>query len=329
LSGDLHEFLITARDTALVIAYTPRQVSGTLLLECVIQELELPSGRVLFEWHSADHVTPEDSYADPPTDGVTPFDYFHANAVDVYDEDHLLISSRNTWAVYKVNKTSGDIVWRLGGKHSDITQPEGSRFEWQHDARWLGNGISLFDNGADPKIEPQSRGLILNIDESAKTSSLRQQFLHPKAPSAGSQGNLQIKPDGSVVIGWGAQPYVSHHAPDGSVLLETTFPTDMYTYRGFMFDWKSQPKTSPNFIVTRNLTGSVTARASWNGATEVAHWELWAGRDHDNLRKVAQQRKTAFETVLKGEASDRYLELRAVDAQGTVLGTAQSGTPAK
>ena len=320
LAGDLHEFLITEHDTALVCAYQTRLLTGGQnVLDCVIQEVAIPSGDVRFEWRAADHVKPSASYAEVPSD-ASAFDFFHSNAIDPYDDQHLLISSRNTWTIYKVAKTDGHIVWRLGGKYSDFSQPEDTRFEWQHDARWIGGGLTLFDNGADPKVEAQSRALILDVDEAARTTALRQQFLHPKAPSAGSQGNAQRLADGSMVVGWGAQPYVTHHAPDGTVLLDATLPEAMYSYRAFLFEWEGRPTTQPQVSFNRDLTGGVTARASWNGATQIDRWEIWAGRG-DQPRLVARQRKTAFETTLHGHATESHFEVRAFDTGGALLGT--------
>src|SRR5215207_3611894 len=95
--GDHHEFLITPEDTALITIYnkvpgdsipTGDPVDGNVL-DGIVQELDIETGEVLFEWHSLEHVGLDESY-------TKPYDYFHINSIDVYDENHLLISSRNT-----------------------------------------------------------------------------------------------------------------------------------------------------------------------------------------------------------------------------------------
>src|SRR5918912_640287 len=141
--GDLHEFLITPEDTALLTAYAavPTDLSpagGTqsgAAWEGIVQELDLETGEVLFEWHSLDHVGVEDSYLPPPQDPDFVYDYFHVNSIDVDHDGNLLISSRNTWAVYKIERKGGQILWRLGGKKSDFEMGEGTRTAYQHDAR--------------------------------------------------------------------------------------------------------------------------------------------------------------------------------------------------
>ena len=153
--SDLHEFVLTPHGTALVTAWeaVPTDLSslgglrGGVVIGGVVQELALPSGRVLFEWRSLDHVPIGESYA-----GVSvhaPYDYFHVNSVELDSDGDLLVSARNTWGIYKIDRGSGDVVWRLGGKRSDFAMGPGTTFAWQHDARHHdGHLVSLFDDGA-------------------------------------------------------------------------------------------------------------------------------------------------------------------------------------
>ncbi|HZU77560.1 MAG TPA: arylsulfotransferase family protein, partial [Dehalococcoidia bacterium] len=151
LQVDLHEFLLTPQDTALITAYHPTTadlspVGGSQqgqVLDCVAQEVDVASGKVLFEWRSLDHVGVDETYNTLPSSG--PFDYFHINSIAVAPDGNLIISARNTWTVYKISRQSGQILWRLGGKRSDFTMDSGARFFWQHDARPQGaNQITLF-----------------------------------------------------------------------------------------------------------------------------------------------------------------------------------------
>ena len=164
--SDLHEFVITPRSTALVTSYEVRPANlsavggpvGGKVIGGVVQELALPSGRVLFEWRSLDHVQVEETHAAVPGH---PLDYFHVNSIDLASDGNLIVSARNTWAVYKVSRRSGNVIWRLGGKRSDFEMGRGTVFAWQHDARHHGTDlVSIFDNGAAPQVEPQSRVLV-------------------------------------------------------------------------------------------------------------------------------------------------------------------------
>ncbi|MBV8280094.1 MAG: aryl-sulfate sulfotransferase [Verrucomicrobia bacterium] len=140
LNSDAHEFLISPEDTALITVYNavPRDLSSVggsargQLIEGVVQEIDIASGRVIFEWHSLDHVGIEESYQPLPTSSATAWDYFHLNAVSIDQDGDLLISARHTSTVYKIDRHTGSVIWRLGGKRSDFNLGLGVRFWYQH-----------------------------------------------------------------------------------------------------------------------------------------------------------------------------------------------------
>ena len=214
--GDHHEFLITPEDTALFTIYhkVPMDLSSVggpkegTVLDGIVQEVDIETGEVLFEWHSLEHVGLDES--------ELRYDYFHVNAIDVDHDSNLLISSRNTSAVYKVDRRTGKILWRLGGKSSDFEMGEGARFAYQHDVRRCPNGtVTMFDN-RDKGMNEQSRGITLKLDEDAMTAVLLREYTHPKKPFAIFQGSVQTLPDGNVFVGWGSAPYLSEFGRDGS-----------------------------------------------------------------------------------------------------------------
>ena len=126
--GDLHEFSITPQDTALLTVYTETRTDLSPIggpkngpvWDGIAQELDLETGEVLFEWHSLDHVGVEESYRGPPEDPEEPLDYFHINSIEVEPDGNFLIDAKGTYAVYKVDRESGEVLWRLGGKRSDF-----------------------------------------------------------------------------------------------------------------------------------------------------------------------------------------------------------------
>src|SRR5262249_52349403 len=147
--ADLHEFQLTAAGTALLTVVQPvpadlRAVGGPAagtFLDGIVQEVDVVSGRVVFEWHASDHVALTESYA-PPQD---PFDFFHANSIDVDTDGTLLVSARHTWTVYKLDRKTGAVIARIGGKQSNYTFAAGASFYWQHDARRQPDGtITIF-----------------------------------------------------------------------------------------------------------------------------------------------------------------------------------------
>ena len=224
--ADLHEFLITPQNTALVTSTEVRTLDLTSIggrsswpvVGSVIQELEIPTARVLFEWRSLAHVPVGESHQ-----GIGPqYDYFHANSIDRDADGNLLVSSRNTWTVYKIDKGTGEVIWRLGGKKTDFTMGPGTLFAWQHDARHHGDGdlISVFDDEASPRAESQSRGIFISLDTTRMQATLTREYKHDPPLLATHTGSVQVLPNGDVLVGWGSEPYFTEYAYDGTVRLD-------------------------------------------------------------------------------------------------------------
>jgi len=208
--GDLHEFLITPQDTALLVAYAKRRwdlsaIGGPkdgMAWEGIVQEVDIQSGKVLFQWHSLEHVDIEESYIELSEDPDHIYDYFHINSIDVEPDGNLLLCARNTWGVYKVERESGKIIWRLDGKKSDFEMGPGTQSAFQHDARRQRDGtITIFDNGAHPKVHDRSRGIVVELDEEKMSAKLVREYTSPQKRLSTSQGNMQLLPNANVLIG--------------------------------------------------------------------------------------------------------------------------------
>jgi hypothetical protein len=326
--GDHHEFLITPEDTALITIYSKveRDLSGVggpvggVVLDGIVQEIDIESGEVLFEWHSLEHIGLEESY-------YAPYDYFHINSIDVYDEDHLLISARRTCAVYKVDRKTGEVVWRLGGKKSDFKMGAGVRTTLQHDARRNADGtITIFDNG-DVNRGDQSRAIMIEVDEDKMSASLVREYTHPDGLLSDMQGNVQVLPKGNILVGWGSAPFFSEFNHHGELLFHAAFPTEDESYRAFRFLWSGQPTDDPAMAVESGPEDEVTLYASWNGATEVTTWQVLAGSAPDQLELLASAPRQGFETVITVHTTEPYVSLMAVNSSGKVLGTTNAIKP--
>ncbi len=325
LPADLHEFIISDEGVAYFTAYRTyrtdlRSVGGPLrgqALDATIQGVDLATGNLVFDWSSSDHISFAESHQTYSKDA--PYDPVHVNSIDFTPDGHLLVSGRNTWAIYKVDPATGDIVWRLGGKQSDFTLGPGVRFAWQHDARTHADGtISLFDDEGDPAEAAQSRGLALEVDESAKTTSVQAQYFHPaKRLLAGSQGSFQKLPNGDVMIGWGAEPYYTELHADGTLVLDGRLEQGT-SYRAFRFDWTGGPTDQPAVAAGRGTAG-LSVFASWNGSTETARWRLLAGPAAKNLTPVTETPRDGFETEIAVPMGAAKAAVVALDATGTVL----------
>jgi hypothetical protein len=333
--GDHHEFLITPEDSALITIYSkvPMDLSGVggpvdgVVLDGIVQEIDIQSGELLFEWHSLEHVGLEESLYEPPSDLEAAFDYFHINSIDVFDEDHLLISARRTSAVYKVERKTGEVIWRLGGEQSDFEMGYGTRTDWQHDARRHQDGtITIFDNGGVQK-DVQSRGIVVEVDEDVMSATLVGEYTHPNKILAATQGNLQVLPNGNVFVGWGSEPFYSEFGPDGKLLYDASFPSQVESYRAFRFPWKGQPEDRPAVVAEAGPDERVTIYVSWNGATEVDTWQVLSGGSPDKLEPAGSAPRKGFETAVTLYTSEPYLAVEAKDGSGTVLGTSEAVEP--
>jgi len=327
LESDLHEFLLTSAGTALLTSYVEthvdlRSVGGPAhgaIEDAVFQEVDLTSGRVLLEWHSLDHIALSESYW-PLTSWS--WDYVHLNSIDVDTDGQLLVSSRNTHTIYKIDRRSGAIIWRLGGNQSDFAIGPGATFAWQHDARRQPDGtLTMFDNEGAPGGAPQSRALVLAVDEQARTASLLRQYLHPLALQAASCGSVRVLPNGNVFVGWGAEPFVSEFSPTGELLFDARLGTGYSGYRAFRIPWSAAGEDRPTIAARRHGAGATQLWVSWNGDTQVVRWEVLAGGVTGALKPLGTHPRTGFETAITLAGAPRRLAVSGLDGTGATLGT--------
>ncbi|MBO0812795.1 MAG: arylsulfotransferase family protein, partial [Microlunatus sp.] len=329
LDADLHEFLITPRNTAYITAYrrttTDLTAVGGLangkILTGTVQEIDIATGRRLFNWDSLDHVDPQESYRAATTDPGDTMDYFHINSVAEFDPDTLLISSRNTWTVYAVAKSTGRVLWRLGGKKTDFRHGPGTRFEFQHHAtRLRPDRLMIFDNAATPREGPQSRALVLGVDVKARTVRLDRALTHPAKLLANNQGSFQHLPSGDWFVGWGAEPYFSQYSAGGTLLLDGKLPDNVQSYRAFAGPWAATPTDRPLITAGSNAARGATVYVSWNGATHVDRWKVMAGAQPSALHRRAVVPRSGFETQVAVNSTGPYFQVAALDAGGRELG---------
>jgi hypothetical protein len=256
LSADGHEFLITPWNTALILSYTTTTANLTSIggppnqtvINGVVQEIDIATGQVLFQWNSEDHVPFSQSEQPLPASPSTPWDWFHINAVKVDTNGELLIDARNTWTTYEVDPRTGNILWQLGGKDSSFTlqtapgqvlDSAGEIFAWQHDPQPLGNGVyTFFDNeSSGTPLLPYSRAVTVRLNPWTHVATLLSSDNQPEGLSAASQGNAQTTADGDLFVGWGALPYFSEFDPRGNLIFNAELPAGVNTYRAYLLPW--------------------------------------------------------------------------------------------
>ena len=337
--ADLHEFQLTPRGTALITVFDGidcdlRSVGGPAdgaVADTLLQEIDVKTGLVRYEWHSLDHVALSESYASARhSSRLTPFDYFHINSIDVQPNGDLLLSARNTWAAYDIAAKTGKVRWRLEGKRSSFSMGPGTRTAWQHDARRQQDGtITFFDNGASPSVHTQSRAIQLALDTRQMSASLVRAENHATPLVAGSQGNLQTLAGGDWLIGWGEVPYISEYGPDGELLFDAHLPSGYESYRAYRLPWSAHPSGRPALAASVE-GGRELLYASWNGATQISSWRALAGPSPATMTPLASAARSGFETTIALPAgAGPYAAVQALDATGAVIGVSAAVRIAK
>jgi Arylsulfotransferase (ASST) len=329
-AADVHEFTLTPQGTAFIDVSVPvkadlSSIGGTThgnLWDYEIQELDIRTGQLLWEWHALGHVPVSASYKGQPQ-GWPPYDYFHLNSIQQLPSGNLLVCARNTWGVYEIDKQTGRVIWTLGGRYSNFSLGPGAGFEWQHDARLHGSTLSLFDDAADPQKERQSSAKVLRLDTQTMTASLGRRYTHSPPVLAAAAGGTQILPDHNVVVGWGNQGAFSEYAAGGRQIFNASLPLGQYSYRAYRFPWTGHPGTRPALALSKPANGRMKIYVSWNGATAVSAWRVRGGPRPGAFRALARARRTGFETTIVLSNPPRHLAVQALDGQGNVIGTSR------
>ena len=328
--ADLHEIRITPEGTAWIDMFDPiyenlapeHGFSNGVLTDSVVEEVDIKTGLVMWEWHALGHIPLSESHNAVPKSNY-PWDYVHINSIDPSEPGKVLLSSRNTWTIYDLNMQSGSIRWRLGGTHSSFKGASNTRFYWQHDAELQPGGlISVFDNGANPPEEKQSRGLLLEPNVAKHTVTLHKQFVNPsRTLLAASQGDMLTLPGGDWLMGYGGLPDFTEYDATGHVLLDGTLGKEVQDFRTYLSPWSGQPKSSPSVVANANGAGALAVSVSWNGATEVTSWRVLAGSSASSLTAVASGAKAGFQTTIAALTTGPYVQVQALDSAGQVIGT--------
>lgn len=363
VGADAHEFTITAENTAIVTVYETlrwdlspytdaENAADGYIRDSIFQEINLDTFEVVFQWRASEHIDMAYSY-EPIKNPEEGWDFFHINSVQKSSDGNFLISGRNTHALYMASRKTGKVLWTLGGKANQFEElgyPEGKEFSnsllsmaWQHHAQFYPGRnekeITLFDNHRNDMngwgcTENCSRGIHFSIDTAHKRVQLLNEYLHPVGLWSISQGSLQVLDNGNVFIGWGRNPAMTEHLPDGDCIFDVQFSPwrspatnwdGLDNYRAYKADWVGTPYWPPAITAEKGSKGDLTAWVSWNGATEVAEWVLLGSQKERDLdgpdRVVARAKRDGFETVLWVEkrADTRFLRAVARDIHGKIL----------
>jgi hypothetical protein len=284
----------------------------------VAQEVEIATGDVRLEWRSNDHVPLSASYESVPADREAVWDYFHINSIAVDpDDNNLIISGRNTWAFYKVERHSGRVLWTCGGRDTDFEMGHGTHFAFQHHVVPRGNGVfTLFDNqGGPPNEALQSRALILHVDARRRRVSFIREYRHRPPVLSEAQGSVQLLGSHSskVFVGWGDSTYFTEYDRDGTVVLDARLDAPgVLSYRAFESHWNGMPEAAPRLAVVRHGRAA-SLYASWNGSTEHGGWRVLGGADARELTALGVAASDGFETEIQLAHAPTHVAVEPLD----------------
>jgi hypothetical protein len=245
---DPHDVRLMPNGHFLLLGLDPQTVDMTgivtggrlnaTVIEFVIQELDLEKN-VVFQWRSMDHFQITDATHEDLT--AETIDYTHPNALDIDADSTILLSDRHMDEITKIDRATGNIIWRWGGKNNQFTFVNDTLgFSHQHSINHTDNGnYTLFDNG-NFHVPKFSRAVEYKIDGQMKTATLLWQFRHTPDIYTFAMGSVERLSNGNTFIGWGASTLAATEVrPDGSTAYEIQFPDSIISYRAFKYQWNA------------------------------------------------------------------------------------------
>jgi hypothetical protein len=330
---DEHELTVGPNGTAWVVITAPVRANLTsvggppngTVLDSIVQEIDIATNRVLWEWNALHHVPLRASYVSYFPGRA--YDFFHLNSIQPLADGHVILSARHTWAVYSVKEATGKIDWVVGGKHSSFRMGKGTRFYWQHDAVLHSHGLlTLFDDGdaggTNTKEERQSRALEIRLAMRRRRATLVHAYKHKPPALAASEGSTQLLSNHDVFVGWGSRPYFSEYTESGSQMFGGSFVRPVNSYRAYRSDFVGQPLGPPAIAVkASSVQGDDVVYTSWNGATQVTQWRVQRGPTAQGpFTTITTVPWASFETWLRVPASKGpYFRVVALDSSGNAL----------
>ncbi len=304
-----------------------RYVSGgqknARVRETCIQEFT--SGHeLIFEWRAWDHFDIRDTYVPGENELTANFIRFpHMNAVDIDTDGHILLSSRHHSEVTKINRQTGEIIWRLSGPKNQFTfiNDPLNGFENQHDIRNVGpNRYTVFDNGNEHE-PPQTRAVEYEIDTDAMTATVVWQYDNSGDHYSHYMGNAQRLPNGNTFINWAASrsdrlsQLVSEVTPGGEPVYRLEFERKSDCYRAFRFPWDGKA-AKPNLFIEPQFD-NVTLGFNLFGEKNVAYYNIYGGTS-PNPTTVLDTSHTTLARLRDLENNRRYyFRVTAVRHDGT------------
>jgi hypothetical protein len=250
---DPHDARLLPNGHALLMSYDPEPVDmsqvvaggnpNATVIGLILQEVD-DQQNVYFQWRSWDHFQITDTAHEDLT--AARIDYVHGNAIEIDADGNLLISSRHLDEITKIDRVTGDVLWRWGGRRNEFTfVGDTLHFNYQHAIRLIANGdYTLWDNG-NYHIPQFSRAVEYKLDQAARTAELIWEHREDPDVFGGAMGYVQRLDSGNTLIAMGAgKPDIFEVTPQGTKVTQLTLPDGIFSYRAYRFPLPVAPPPS-------------------------------------------------------------------------------------
>ncbi|MBN1779879.1 aryl-sulfate sulfotransferase [bacterium] len=324
-----HELLILPDGHTFMIANNPIPVDMSQIVsggaedatinDTGIQEFD-ERGNLIFVWLCSEYFDVTEATHEDLKDQF--IHYVHTNSIAIDYDGHIIASHRHLDQVTKINRQTGDIIWRLGGIKSDFDfVNDNLKLSYQHDARPVPgkpDHYTIFDNGNNRKPQ-NSRAVEFELDLENKTATRVWEYRLPMGTSTGL-GNVQRLPNGNSFINWGRGngAKATEVTPDGRVVYQADFANPNWVYRSFRFEWEHVSE-KPYLIVESSPFG-IDLIFNKFGDRTVREYTVYAGRSMNDLEQVAVTSNPFYQLTpdeLDNDA-DYYFQVNAVHENGSV-----------
>ncbi|RPI02653.1 MAG: T9SS C-terminal target domain-containing protein [Calditrichaeota bacterium] len=315
LDGGNYLLLGTREERVDLSGLFPGGNTDAIVRESAIQEFTA-TGEMIFLWRAWDHFDITDLEIENIY--LPAIRFPHMNALDIDQDGHILLSSRHLSEITKINRQTGEIIWRLGGAHNQFTfiNDPLAGFSGQHDVHALGNGrYLLFDNG-NLHQPPVSRAVEYELDTDKMTATLVWQFRDTPDKYSSWMGNAQRLPNGNTLINWSRRefPKPTEVTPEGKKVFEMEFPDQINCYRIFRFDWQGEARKP--YLMAEPYDDHVTLLFNKFGDRDIQYYKIYADERPQPTTVVdtsRQSQKTLFGLTNK---RNYYFRVTAVDTAG-------------
>ena len=315
-STDDHEFVMTKASTYLIIAANYRNIDGINLRGNHVQEVDIETGEVVFQWLSWDHL----DYQDAVHGGDSRGDYIHMNSIAVDYDSNLVMSLRNQDQCIKIDRITGDIIWRLGGVKNQFNFINDIyKLAYQHHFQPVPgkpNHYTVFDNG-EHRSPNFSRGVEFKLDTDNMTAENVWEFRANPDRFSHWMGSVQRLANGNTLINWAdaSQPKPTEVTPSGDVIYDADFSFRSHIYRAFRFEWEAQ--LNEPYLIAEPSTNNIRLIFNKFGDENVVGYNIYADPFENPTKLLASTVETWYDVNPANltNQTDYYLRVTAINDQ--------------